>query len=105
MTQEKGPSPEVIDNLTNAFRALELFDMEMQEGEEEILNPPHYTHGRAIEPLDVIEDWGLDRDYYLGNAVKYISRYNRKDPMNPLSCLKKAIFYLQRKVDRMEGKM
>lgn len=105
MRREKAPSPGAIDNLSYAIRALETFDMEMQEGDDEILNPPHYTHGREIEPLDVIEDWGLDRDYYLGNAVKYISRYNRKDPLNPISCLKKAIFYLQRKVDRMEGKM
>ena len=74
--------------------------------EEEILRPPHYTHGRAFETLHVIEDWELDRDYYLGNAIKYISRYNRKGSVDdPLSCLKKAIFYLQRKVDRMEGKM
>ena len=74
--------------------------------DDEILRPPHYTHGRAFETLHVIEDWNLDKDYYLGNAIKYISRYNRKGSVDdPLSCLKKAIFYLQRKVDRMEGKM
>jgi len=68
---------------------------------DEILRPPHYTNGRTIEPIDVIEDWGLDRDYYLANALKYIARYNRKTSVSdPASCLKKAIFYLQRKVDK-----
>ena len=36
-----------------------------------ISNPSHYTEGRKYEPRKVIEDWDLD--FYLGNAVKYIS--------------------------------
>ena len=84
----------------------EEYEKLRKEVEDDILNPAHYTRGREFSPLDVIEDWELDRDYYLGNAIKYISRYNRKDSVeDPLTCLKKAVFYLQRKIDRHEGKM
>ena len=66
--------------------------------------PPHYVSGRKIEPIDVIEDWGLDKDYYLASVIKYISRYNRKEAVgNPLTCLKKAAFYLNRRIRNEEG--
>jgi len=38
---------------------------------DNINHPSHYTFGK-IEPIDVIEDWGLP--YHLGNTVKYIAR-------------------------------
>jgi len=65
--------------------------------------PPHYVSGRKIEPIDVIEDWGLDKDYYLASIIKYISRYNRKEGVgDPLTCLKKAAFYLNRRIRNEE---
>ena len=73
--------------------------------QDDLINsPPHYVSGRKIEPIDVIEDWGLDRDYYLASVIKYISRYNRKEAVgNPLTCLKKAAFYLSRRIRNEEG--
>lgn len=65
---------------------LELFDM--------VVNPAHYTEGRLFEPVDVIEDWGLD--YQMGNALKYISRAGRKGSL--IADLQKAIFYLERRI-------
>ena len=62
-----------------------------------INNPAHYTQGREIEPLNVIEDWELD--FYLGNALKYIARAGRKE--NEIEDLKKAVFYLNRKIDNL----
>ena len=59
-----------------------------------VTNPSHYTHGRKYEPLDVVEDWGLD--FHLGNVLKYISRAGRKDSM--VQDLKKAMYYLSRKI-------
>jgi len=62
-------------------------------------SPPHYLDGRSIEPLNVIDDWGLDEDYYLASVIKYISRYGRKDGVeDSLDCLKKARFYLDRRI-------
>lgn len=61
-------------------------------------NPRHYTEGRQHEPIDVIEDWGLD--FQLGNAVKYISRAGRKG--NAVQDLRKAIWYIEREISKLE---
>jgi len=62
-------------------------------------HPSHYAEGRKYEPIDVIEDWELG--FCLGNAVKYISRAGRKN--DALEDLKKARWYLDREIERMEG--
>lgn len=62
---------------------------------DEISRPEHYCC-TEIEPLDVIEDWGLD--FCLGNVIKYIARAGLKGSY--LKDLKKARFYL----DRVIGK-
>lgn len=63
-----------------------------------VKNPAHYTAGRSIEPIDVIEDWALN--YHLGNALKYISRAGRKDPSKTRQDISKAIWYMQRFCDQ-----
>lgn len=67
-------------------------------GSDPIERPAHYTFGRH-EVLDVIEDWGLG--YHLGNVVKYVARAGRKGDM--VEDLKKARFYLDRLIRRLEG--
>ena len=62
--------------------------------------PSHYCEGRKYEPIKVIDDWGLD--FYLGNALKYISRAGRKN--DELEDLKKARFYLDYKIKCLEAK-
>lgn len=64
------------------------------------INPNHYRGDRKFEPIEVIEDWGLN--YRLGNAVKYISRNGRKPGEDPREGLKKAIWYLQREIESLE---
>jgi hypothetical protein len=64
---------------------------------DEINQPPHYT-ATKIEPIDVIEAWGLN--FCLGNVVKYIARLGRKD--EELQELKKARWYLDREIKRRE---
>ena len=65
-------------------------------------NPAHYCEGRKYKPVDVAEDWGLDKDAYLFNAFKYISRAGRKD--DAVKDLKKAVWYLNRRIKQLEGK-
>jgi hypothetical protein len=55
----------------------------------------HYTFGK-FEVIDVIEDWKLN--YNMGNAVKYVVRAEHKG--NKIEDLQKAIWYLQREIDR-----
>ena len=59
-----------------------------------INHPPHYADHKH-EPIDVIEDWGLD--FCLGNVVKYISRAGKKTD-DPTEDLKKARWYLDRAI-------
>ena len=62
-------------------------------------SPEHYKVG-GIETIDFIEAKGLG--YNLGNVVKYISRADHKD--DKLENLKKAQWYLNREVGRLEEK-
>lgn len=65
---------------------------------KDAINPNHYKELNP-EPIDVIEAW--DFDYYLGTVIKYLSRAGRKTP-DPLEDLKKARWYLDRKIQRLE---
>lgn len=65
---------------------------------EVITRPSHYVEGRRYEPRKVIQDWDLN--FYLGNAVKYISRAGRKGPA--VEDLRKAIQYLEFEIERLE---
>ncbi len=64
-------------------------------------HPTHYGGSENIyEAIKVIEAWELD--FHLGNTVKYISRAGKKDIDKELQDLKKALWYLQRKIDNIE---
>ena len=62
---------------------------------DRINHPPHYT-ATTIEPIVVIEAWGLG--FNLGNVVKYIARAEHKAAL--LDDLKKAAWYLDREINR-----
>ncbi len=62
-------------------------------------HPSHYKAG-GIESIDVIE--AFDLGFHLGNVVKYVLRCGRKAP-DPLEDLRKARWYLDRKIARLEG--
>lgn len=62
--------------------------------------PSHYTDGN-IEVIDFIEDKGLN--FHRGNAVKYIARAGKKDPTKEVEDLKKAVWYLNREIQRLGG--
>ena len=56
-------------------------------------NPEHYQRD-GIEPIDVIEAWGLD--FRLANAIKYIARAGRKPGESRDADLEKAANYIHR---------
>jgi hypothetical protein len=76
----------------------------MQEQQKEMVNHPNHYGGveNIYEAIKVIEAWDLD--FHLGNTVKYISRAGKKDSDKELQDLKKALWYLQRKIDNLEKK-
>ena len=64
---------------------------------EAVNHPSHYTDGK-IEVIDFIEDKNLG--FCLGNAVKYISRAGKKDKTKEAEDIKKAIWYLNRYLNK-----
>ena len=68
---------------------------------EMINHPAHYNKGK-FEAIEVIEDWKLG--FNLGNTVKYISRAGHKDKSKTVEDLKKALWYLEREINKLEDK-
>ena len=66
---------------------------------DNVNHPSHYTSGQ-IEVIDFIED--KDLGFHLGNAVKYISRAGRKNPDKTIEDLRKAVWYINRQIQRLE---
>jgi len=64
--------------------------------------PPHYTRLNP-QPIEVIEAWGMD--FHLANVLKYIARAGYKDKDKELEDLKKARFYLDRRIGVVEKQL
>jgi hypothetical protein len=71
---------------------------------ETVHHPAHYGgEYNPYEAIKVIEAWDLD--FCLGNAVKYISRAGKKSTDTELEDLQKAIWYLQRRLDKLQNNL
>lgn len=69
---------------------------------DEVNHPQHYVpEDPAYECVKVAEAWGLDKDAYLFNVLKYICRTGKKDPRKEIQDLEKAQFFLSRKIDNL----
>jgi hypothetical protein len=70
---------------------------------EMVNHPKHYGgEDNVYEVVKVAEAWGLDMDAYLFNVVKYVARAGKKDSDKELQDLKKALWYLERKIQNLE---
>lgn len=71
---------------------------------DNINHPEHYGGSdNQYEVIKVCEAWELDRDAYLFNVVKYVARAGKKDKTKELEDLKKALWYLDRKIKKIEN--
>jgi hypothetical protein len=63
---------------------------------------PEYYGGKdsAYEVFSVLEAWKLDKDFYLGNVLKYLARAGKKS-FSKKEDLQKALVYLQRRIDTL----
>lgn len=76
----------------------------MENNKEMVNHPSHYGGAENVyEAIKVIEAWDLD--FHLGNTVKYISRAGKKGTDKELQDLKKAMFYLERKITNLENSL
>jgi hypothetical protein len=64
---------------------------------------PEYYGGKdnPYEVFRVLEEWDLDKDFYLGNVIKYVARAGKKDSSKKKEDLQKALVYLQRRIDSL----
>jgi transcriptional regulator with XRE-family HTH domain len=94
------PSDSCLDDICKALEISRGDILLNEKDKKEMVNhPSHYNMGK-YEAIDVIEDWELG--FNLGNTIKYISRAGHKDSI--VQDLKKAMWYLQREIDRIENK-
>lgn len=64
--------------------------------------PNHYGGKDSVyEVFNVLEAWGIDKDFYLGNVIKYVARAGKKNKSTEKEDLKKALVYLQRRIDTL----
>ena len=106
------PPPKVMGEWQVNNKTKPLFPEAVQRAKDivensnikEMVNGPQHYGGKdnVYEVIKVCEAWGLDKDAYLFNVVKYVARAGKKDPQKELEDLKKAIFYLQRKVENLQ---
>lgn len=71
---------------------------------QEMVNHPNHYGGEdnPYEVVKVAEAWGLDKDAYLFNVLKYITRSGKKDGNPPIQDLEKAVWYLNRRIDTIK---
>ena len=82
---------ELLEHLSNVHK------------KEMVHNPEHYGgESNVYEAIKVIDAWNLG--FCLGNTVKYISRAGKKHKDKELEDLKKAMFYLDREIKKLEKK-
>lgn len=62
------------------------------------INPDYYTRFDGAEVIDISEHLS----FCLGNVVKYCSRAGFKDDNSAVQDLKKARWYLDREISRLE---
>jgi len=69
---------------------------------EHVNHPQHYGgESNTYEVIKVIE--ALEMDFHLGNTFKYIARAGKKGTDKEIQDLKKALWYLERKIQLLES--
>ena len=68
---------------------------------ENVNHPNHYFADSGIEVIDAIEAWNLN--FSRGNAIKYIARAGVKNPEKEIEDLEKAVWYINREIERLKG--
>lgn len=67
---------------------------------DNVNRPQHYAEGwsNGAEVIDITENLNFNR----GNAVKYLARAGKKNASTELEDLRKARWYLDREIGRLE---
>ena len=91
-THKKDPNPR--------FPNTEILDFRTNAQNDLVKHPKHYTsHPSGIEAIEVTRHMNFN----LGNAMKYLWRAGLKDPSKTIEDLRKAEFYIQDEIKKLEG--
>lgn len=75
----------------------------LDEIKKNVDHPAHYGGAdNPYEAIKVLREWQLDKDAYLWNVGKYLSRAGHKDGNSQLQDLTKARWYLDYKIRLLE---
>ncbi len=72
-----------------------------EQRNDPVNHPAHYTYG-GIETMDYIDSLGMGVAFCLGNVIKYVSRAGHKDSTAVTEDLRKAQWYLNRAISKIE---
>jgi len=76
--------------------------IEKENSKTQTLRPPYYGgKDNKYEVFNVLEAWNIDKDFYLGNVIKYVARSGKKDYHKQKEDLEKALIYLQKRIDTL----
>lgn len=76
------------------------FNFPAAPANDPVNHPAHYNHYQGLEIIDLTEQMNFNK----GNAVKYIARAGLKNPDTEVEDLEKAVWYLQREIDRIRNR-
>jgi hypothetical protein len=93
------PEDKCTDALAKMRQAVRENIAKQIKNADNVNHPSHYCDGK-IEVIDYIEDKKLG--YHLGNVIKYVSRAGKKCPEKEIEDLKKARWYLNRYIEKLE---
>ena len=88
-----------LHNHNNALLCDECYELETSGSKKDKINPSHYK-AYPVEIITITECMNFNR----GNAVKYITRAGLKDSEEEITDLKKAVWYLNREIDRITNR-
>ena len=72
-------------------------DTHMKLRPDPVNHPSHYTqHPTGVECIDIVECMTFNT----GNAIKYLWRAGLKDSADVIEDLKKAVWYINREIER-----
>ena len=94
----------VVDNKGEHYKVREgdvvAFLKNKSEPTKEMVNhPAHYGGDNPLEVIKIVDHYNLP--FSLGNTIKYILRADNKG--NKLEDLKKAAWYLQHEINKLEN--
>lgn len=91
---------ELRQQISDAVHGMDLKnEQEAGDKDDPVNHPSHYTDGK-IEVADYISDKNFN--FFLGNVVKYVSRAGKKDPEKRIEDLRKAQWYLNYEIAKLE---